>query len=233
MHPSCLGIMQVAFLGGFDDIKLPSCRCDVNGSMTVSKTVRLGSNPSTDAIYNKDNMCMNDVTGIDLEHEYRLAAEIPSDFVVHVPMLRALASVCDHVTEMGVRTGVSTRALLAENCILRSYDIDINDYVEHLFQRARALGKDVQYIKGNTLGIDIEPTDMLFIDTEHTYQQLSQELRLHAHKVRKFLAFHDTDKPFGGELLPAIMEFLASNKDWAVRTHNIHCHGFTVLERVQ
>lgn len=25
----------------------PTCRCDVNGSMTVSKTVRLGSNPST------------------------------------------------------------------------------------------------------------------------------------------------------------------------------------------
>ncbi len=58
MHPSCLGIMQVAFLGGFDDTKLPSCRCDVNGSMTVSKTVRLGSNPSTDASFSKDRLCM-------------------------------------------------------------------------------------------------------------------------------------------------------------------------------
>ena len=29
------------------------CRCDVNGSMTVSKTVRLGSNPSTDANSNR------------------------------------------------------------------------------------------------------------------------------------------------------------------------------------
>jgi hypothetical protein len=167
-----------------------------------------------------------------LENEYNWAAETPTDFVTHVPMLRALASVCSHVTEMGVRGGISTRALLVENCVLRSYDIVLEPSVEALFQKARAVGKDVQYIKGNTLGIDIEPTDMLFIDTEHTYQQLSQELRLHADKARKFIAFHDTDKPFGGELLPAIMEFLACNKQWRVRTHNIHCHGFTVLEKV-
>lgn len=167
----------------------------------------------------------------ELENEYIWARENPSDFVVHAPMLRALASVCSHVTEMGVRSGVSTRALLVEDCVIRSYDIDIDPTVESLFVKARSLGKDVQYIKGNTLAIDIEETDLLFIDTEHSYQQLSQELRLHAHKVRRFLAFHDTGYPFGGELLPAIMEFLAFNPNWRVRSHNIHCHGFTVLER--
>lgn len=169
----------------------------------------------------------------ELENEYRWAAETPSDFSVHVPMLRALASVCDHVTEMGVRTGVSTRALLVEDCVVRSYDMYLNDYVESLFEKARSAGKDVQYIKGNTLAIDIEPTDMLFIDTEHTYQQVSQELRLHANKVRKFIAFHDTDQPFAGEMLPAIMEFLAYNKNWHVRSHNTHCYGFTVLEKTK
>ena len=175
---------------------------------------------------------MNNGIEAELEREYRWAAETPSDFFIHVPLLRGLASVCDHVTEMGVRTGVSTRALLVENCIVRSYDIELVPRVEILFQKARAIGKDVRYIKGNTLGIQIEPTDLLFIDTDHTYQQLSQELRLHGNKARKFLAFHDTDKPFGGELLPAIMEFLAYNSHWRVRTHNTHCHGFTVLERL-
>lgn len=168
---------------------------------------------------------------LELENEYNKAKEIPSDFYLHIPMLRALASICNHVTEMGVRTGVSTRAILVENCVLRSYDIDFNPYVEMLFEKARALGKDMKYIRANTLALEIEETDLLFIDTEHTYQQLSQELRLHAPKVRRFLAFHDTGPPFGGELLPAIVEFLACNPDWRVRTHNIHCHGFTVLER--
>lgn len=169
----------------------------------------------------------------ELENEYNWARENPSDFVTHAPMLRALASVCDHVTEMGVRTGVSTRSLLVENCIVRSYDIELNADVEALFAKARSVGRDAQYMYGNTLAIDIEETDLLFIDTEHTYQQLSQELRLHAHKVRRFLAFHDTAWPFGGELLPAIMEFLATNPDWRVRSHNIYCHGFTVLERIK
>lgn len=169
----------------------------------------------------------------ELENEYLWARENPSDINVHVPMLRALASICNHVTEMGVRTGVSTRALLVENCVVRSYDIELDPSVEALFNKARSIGKDVQYIQGNTLALDIEETDLLFIDTEHTYQQLSQELKLHSHKVRRFLAFHDTDKPFGGELLPAIMEFLANSPNWRVRSHNIHCHGFTVLERIQ
>jgi len=169
----------------------------------------------------------------ELENEYLWARGNPSDFVDHAPMLRALASVCDHVTEMGVRTGVSTRSLLVEDCIVRSYDIELNSDVEALFAKARSIGKDVQYIQGNTLAIDIEETDLLFIDTEHTYQQLTQELRLHAHKARRFLAFHDTAWPFVSELLPAIMEFLAANPNWRVRSHNIHCHGFTVLERTK
>jgi len=167
----------------------------------------------------------------ELENEYRWAAQTPSDFSIHVPMLRALASVCDHVTEMGVRTGVSTRALLVEDCTVRSYDIELNQYVESLFEKAASIGKDVKYIKANTLALEIEPTDMLFIDTEHTYQQLSQELRLHGNKARKFIAFHDTDQPFAGETLPAIMEFLANNRHWHIRTHNMHSYGFTVLER--
>ena len=175
-------------------------------------------------------MKMN-VTEQELEAHYRWAVETPSDINIHLPMLRALASVCDHVTEMGTRTGVSTRALLTEACIVRAYDLQIDPQVEALFEKSRSLGRDHRYIKGDTLAIDIEPTDLLFIDTDHTYQQLSQELRLHGHKARRFLAFHDTDKPFGGELLPAIIEFLACNKHWRVRSHNIHCHGFTVLER--
>ena len=167
-----------------------------------------------------------------LEAEYKLAASEPSDIVDHIPLLRALASECRHVTEMGVRTGVSTRALLVEDCILRCYDLELDPSVSLLFETARRLNKDVRYIVGNTLAINIEETDMLFIDTDHTYKQLSMELHLHGRKARKFLAFHDTGEPYGGALLPAIMEFLAARSDWRVRFHTPACHGFTVLERI-
>ena len=44
------------------------CRCDVNGSMTVSKTVRQGSNPCTYASY-KQYRLLNHVTrGHDVRH---------------------------------------------------------------------------------------------------------------------------------------------------------------------
>lgn len=167
-----------------------------------------------------------------LQAEYDLAATTPSDIVDHIPLLRALASECRHVTEMGVRTGVSTRALLVEECILRCYDIELDMTVHNLFEVAQRLKKDVRYILGNTLAVNIEETDMLFIDTDHTYKQLSMELNLHGRKVRKFLVFHDTGEPYGGALLPAIMEFLAARSDWRVRFHTPNCHGFTVLERI-
>lgn len=86
--------------------------------------------------------------------------------------------------------------------------------------------------QANTLTMEIDTTDLLFIDTDHTYVQLSAELARHAHKARKYLAFHDTDEPCGHELMPAVLEFLASHPEWRVKYHTRSCHGFTVLERV-
>jgi hypothetical protein len=45
---------------------------------------------------------------------------------------------------------------------------------------------------GNTLEVDIDETDMLFIDTLHNGDQLEKELERSASKVKKFIAFHDT-----------------------------------------
>jgi len=167
-----------------------------------------------------------------LRSEFQQACISGSDFHLHVANLKHLADHCTHVTEFGVRDGQSTRGLLASNArTIRSFDLYIDPYVEFLFNLARKTSKDAVYSVGNTLDIEIEETDLLFIDTEHTYHQLTNELHRHAGKVRKFLAFHDTHLPFGMELLPAIMEFLAQNHQWRVRSHTGVCYGFTVLER--
>lgn len=174
-----------------------------------------------------------------LEIEYEKAKAQKSDINENVHILYDLAKNCKHVTEMGVRTGVSTRALLNSDVELVSYDIELNKNVSDLFKFALNIGKKVSYKKANVLNIEIEETDLLFIDTLHTYEQLKQELRLHGNKARKYLAFHDTftfglKGELGGNngLLSAIIEFLIENPHWRFKIYKTNNNGFTVLERV-
>jgi hypothetical protein len=177
-------------------------------------------------------------------NEYNKARSTPSDINEHIDTLLSLANQVKHVTEFGVCTGVSTRAFLASPTILRSYDIFHNSNVETLFNISRISGKDAQYIIANTLETEIDETDLLFIDTWHSYEQLKQELQMHAKKVRKYIVFHDTQlfgtqsEPFMGKvgsngLLPAIIEFIIENHSkWKFKLHHTNNNGLTVIERI-
>lgn len=174
------------------------------------------------------------------EEEYKKVLDKPSDINQNLHILYDIAKQCSHVTEMGVRKGVSTRAFLNTDVTLISYDIIFNYEVDLLFKLAKKLGKNVRYIRADVLNIDIEETDLLFIDTYHVYEQLKQELNRHAKKVRHFIAFHDT-YTFGlrGEnnkdnkgLLTAIIEFLIQNPEWRFKFFETKNNGMTVIERV-
>lgn len=178
-----------------------------------------------------------------IQKEYTIAATTPSDINEHLPILKDLANECDHITEMGVRTGVSTRAFLLSNAKLISYDLVADQKVVELINEARTAGKDATFIKADVLQIEIEETDLLFIDTWHEYKQLKQELTRHANKARKYIAFHDTNtyglKNEGGDngqqtqgLLPAIIEFLIENRNWQFKMLRTNNNGLTVIERI-
>jgi hypothetical protein len=93
------------------------------------------------------------------------------------------------------------------------------------------------------LDIEIEETDLLFIDTYHCYEQLKQELNLHSGKVRKYIVFHDTYtygrkgenlsyQSFEGTkgILYAIEEFLEENKNWEI-VHDVdYNNGLIIIE---
>ena len=167
-----------------------------------------------------------------IETEYRSACGASTDIYRHLPRLRELAKDCETVVELGVRDGQSTRAFLPLNMKLRSYDIVLDHYVEHLFNTCiQHLGKDFQYIKASSLEIELEPMDLLFIDTEHSYGQLSQELRLHGNKAKKYIACHDT-VTYGKALMPAIQEFLNENRNFRIKKHYEDCNGLLVMERI-
>lgn len=123
-----------------------------------------------------------------------------SDINEHLDLLKDLASQCDHVTEMGMRwaSGSTIAFLAAQPKTFVSWDLDPYSIVSQQVANLLALRGETRFEPrvGSTLEVVIEPTDMLFIDTLHTARQLKAELERHCdpkeHKVKKFLAFHDT-----------------------------------------
>lgn len=170
---------------------------------------------------------------------YKMPGPYTDDIIEHLDYLTELAKGCEHVTEMGFRVGTSFSAFLAANPKkLVTYDIVIPDGLPEMFQAIRG-DTELEFHQKSTLEVEIEPTDLLFVDTLHVYQQLKKELALHGNKARKYLAFHDTvsygeqgeDKTKPG-LLAAIKEFLVSNSGWIIKDHRQNNNGLMVLERV-
>jgi len=182
---------------------------------------------------------------IDLKKEYEDAFNESSDINQHLPILLEASQECDHVTEMGVRGGDSTRAFLyADPKKYIAYDLNIDPDVKELFDYCKSIGKDFDYIQADVLEIEIEETDLLFIDTYHCYEQLVQELKLHAGKVKKYIAFHDTHtygrvgenldfQNFAGTkgIMYAIEEFLDENENWKI-VHDVdYNNGLIIIEK--
>ena len=158
------------------------------------------------------------------------------DIYRHLPTLYRYASCCGHVTEFGTRTGLSTLALLrALPERLVAYDWIRLPEVDRLEELARLQNVDFSFREVDTRLADLEPTDLLFIDTYHTHGQLEAELRAAAGSVRRYLIIHDTETygevgEDGGEgLWPAIATFVRGQPSWCLLDHRAANNGLTVL----
>ena len=128
-----------------------------------------------------------------LQTNYDWCCQFGGDMKEHMPTLKRYAEQVKHITEFGVRDVISTWAfLLTRPETLISYDINDNSYITHCKNVSASEGQPWSFIIGDTLELTIEPTDLLFIDTLHTYDQLTQELTRHADKVRKYIILHNT-----------------------------------------
>ncbi|MCP4899837.1 MAG: class I SAM-dependent methyltransferase, partial [bacterium] len=161
-----------------------------------------------------------------------------SDICEHMDRLYELAGKSRHVTEMGVRTGSSTIAFLwAKPDKLISYDI--HPIPQILSDLAREVATEFVPVQANVLEVEIEETDLLFLDTLHTYDQLKLELATHSGKVRKWIVMHDTasygthgEVPGTVGLWPAIHQFLLDEDTrFRIIEHRNNNNGLTVLER--
>lgn len=180
--------------------------------------------------------------GTELDAAFAARCKPGSDISEHLPKIAELAAECSHVTEFGVRSGLSTTAILhglakRGTGTLKSYDIE-----QHRAEiPALPAGVAWQFELADTAKLgDIEPTDMLMMDSLHTAEHVTEELK-HAGSVGRYLVFHDTTtfagagQGDGGKMgiCPAIFNFLATPEGlwWHVCHHNPNNNGLLVLKR--
>jgi hypothetical protein len=183
----------------------------------------------------------------------------PSDINEHLDTLQNLSSLCDSVIELGVRGGVSTHALLAgKPNKMKSFDINSIGSLEQAFNEY-ANDKNIswKFFNENCLTTNnIDNCDLLFIDTFHSFKQISCELLLHGNKARKYLVFHDTvsfgyndelgyiqleylpeqlkqfclNLPDIKGIMPAIESFMTLFPQWKIDHHYQNNNGLMILK---
>lgn len=203
-----------------------------------------------------------------IQDQYRRKCLEISDIFEHLPTLSHYASGCETVVELGCRSVVSSWAfangLLNNNSTTKqliSVDLEYNSNIEALKQACKKSGINFVFIMADDVKINLDPVDLLFIDTFHVAGHLRRELALHASKTNKYIIMHDTtidgppntsecircgwDIPKMAEelgysiedlstgLQVAIHEFLVSHSnEWVVKQIYTNCNGLTILERI-
>ncbi len=196
-----------------------------------------------------------------LKEEYEYHSALTSDINEHLPVLKNLAQDCSSVVEIGVRSLVSTWGILqglSERGQKQPSYIGIDlyyppkDRLDLAKKLAQENGVDFTFWRVNDMHIDLEPADMLFIDSLHTYCHLTYELETFSHRIRKYICMHDTSDPWGhGDpdhhtdfsdypefinkekvgLWTAVEDFLAKHPEWSLLERRTNNHGFTILKR--
>jgi hypothetical protein len=191
----------------------------------------------------------------EIKNFYNICHSTPSDINEHLPKLLEYAYSSETITEMGVRWVTSTWAFLLSNPKkLVSYDVLKDNKVDEVINLSKKYNINYKFEIQDVLKIEIDPTDLLFIDTLHTYNQLSLELRRHSKKVNKFIILHDTEtfayidesiyerasdlvkeQPQTKQgLWNAVLDFLDTDegKKWKVLEKLTNNNGLTILSKI-
>ena len=151
-----------------------------------------------------------------------------------IELISKLAKGCMHITEFGVYSGCSTLAfMLANPKELISYDItdkffETKDLLNLIAKKNKI---NYRFNLASSLEVDIDETDMLFIDTTHSYENTKTELGRHHSKVKKHILLHDYNSFQGVQ--KAVDEFLLSNKNFKISYLDLFDDGMIMLSRDQ
>ena len=189
-----------------------------------------------------------------IDEKFKINCLEPSDINEHLPTLLKYGKECEHITELGIRWVSSTWPLLLSNPKkMISIDIVKHPNIDDVIELSKEYNIDYTFIESDVLDMEIENTDLLFIDTLHTYNQLIKELELHSIKVSKYIILHDT-VTFGNTdeiiydessnliknqtvtktgLKTAALDFLNSEigKDWLIFEEYFNNNGLLIMKK--
>lgn len=190
---------------------------------------------------------------MDIETIYNRHCSTPTAITPHLPRLRAVAEGLDLAVEFGVKRGASSSALLMGAKKVISFDVVETREARELEAVA---GDRWDYRLEDSRTAEVPPADMLFIDSQHDYEQCKAELDAHGHNIRKYIVLHDT-ATFGvvgadGEsgrhkwaYVPgkgsvpldclgvrfAVDDYQIAHPEWRIAAHYADSHGLLVLRR--
>jgi len=136
---------------------------------------------------------------MNLAEMYQERRTTPSDIYLHLPRLVTLVEAMNaqHVIELGSRSGVSTVAWLfaleQNGGRLTSIDLDCAPQI--------GTWGHWRHIQGNDLDpaviAQLDPADIILIDTSHALQQTRDELEAYLPLVKRpgLIVLHDTELP--------------------------------------
>lgn len=136
----------------------------------------------------------------ELEREYVHVYTNPSDINEHIQTLFLLATECEYIIEAGVRSCISTWALLrglvhnkSASKRLVSLDLEKSPQVDKVTRVADKVGVSYEFVTGSDIDYpNVDKVDMTFIDTWHIYGHLKRELEKFAPLTNKYIVLHDT-----------------------------------------
>lgn len=133
------------------------------------------------------------------------------------------------VLELGICTGISSRALLAAvGETGRVWSVEKRDSWSDHMRRIKERFPAWVFILADDLEIEWDrEVDLLFIDTSHTYEHTLAELIKFSPFVRNWIFLHDTKI---SAVSKAIEDFVGDDWEWIVAEWS-HRHGLALLTR--
>jgi hypothetical protein len=202
-----------------------------------------------------------------IKENYEITCGKANDISPYCELLSRMANECSSVTEFGigpVAYGLnSTWGLLHglvtsektnghKKYLAVDHETNTNINIYDAQKLAKDVGIEFDFIISDSVSVDIDETDLLFIDTDHRYSHLMKELIKHESKVNKYIIIHDTsgkyahweDWPYDHEsrgelknspekygLWPCVVDFLQMNSDWELLNRYEENCGMTVIQR--
>lgn len=173
-----------------------------------------------------------------LDEAFAWCQTIHRDLDQHLELLRDLGSRVDQVTVITKRREAALGFLAGRPAELIVYDREVDPLYQRLQEWAET---EAVHLSVTTLtDFDLPPiesTELLFLDTVHSAEQLRRDLAAHGAGVRRFLVIRGTGA-FGERaegdaeqpgLLHALREWLRENPEWFVVHHTAEQYGMTVL----